>query len=167
MTDETQQGDVNGTQNEQAPQDPPRFSLKGQYIKDLSLENPNAPHSLMASKQPPKVDLNIDLQGQKVQEHLYELTVVINVKAESDKVLFVVELSYAGLFELYNIPEQLLERVLLVDSAFTLFPYVRRVVSDLTRDAGFPPLMLEPVDFLGLYERRKAAEAQQGEAAVN
>lgn len=167
MTDDTQLDDVNGAQQEQPQQEPPRFSLKGQYIKDLSLENPNAPSSLLASKEPPKVDLNIDLQGQKIQEHLYELTMVINVKAESDKVLFVVELSYAGLFELYNIPEQLLERVLLVDSAFTLFPYVRRVVSDLTRDAGFPPLMLEPVDFLGLYERRKAAEAQQGDTTVN
>ncbi len=155
-----------------APQqaEAPRFSMRGQYIKDVSLENPHAPASLMSGKEPPKVDLNIDLQGQKVQENLFELSIVFNVKAEADKTLFMIDLTYAGIFELVNIPEEMLERVLLVDAAFTLFPYARRIVSDLTRDAGFPPLMLEPMDFLGLYEQRKATvekeEAEQA-GAVN
>jgi preprotein translocase subunit SecB len=149
-----------------APNQQPRFALKGQYIKDVSLENPNAPMSLLVSKTPPKVDLNIDLQAQKIQENLYELSMIVTVKAESDKMLFVVELNYAGLFEMYNLPQHLVETALLVDAAFMLFPYVRRVVSDLTRDAGYPPLMLEPVDFMGLYQRRlqQQQDAQQGEA---
>jgi preprotein translocase subunit SecB len=147
----------------------PRFALKGQYIKDLSFENPNAPASLLGVKEQPKVDLSLDLQAQRLDEHLYELSMVIQVKAEADKTLFVLELTYAGIMELVNIPAHLIERVLLVDGAFTLFPFARRVVSDITRDGGFPPLMLEPIDFMGLFEQRKAQEAaamQEAESAV-
>lgn len=146
-------------------QEAPRFSMKGQYIKDLSLENPHAPHSLLAMKEPPKVDMNLDLQAQKIQDNLYELSLIFNVTTSAEKTLFVVELSYAGIFELINIPEEIRERVLLVDSAFALFPFARRVISDITRDGGFPPLLLEPIDFLSLYEqRRKQAPA---DSAIN
>ena len=136
----------------------PRFALKGQYIKDLSFENPHAPASLLGVKEQPKVDLSLDLQAQRVDEHLYELSLVIKVTADADRTLFVLELTYAGIVELVNIPAHLLERVLLVDSAFTLFPFARRVVSDVTRDGGFPPLILEPIDFMGLFEQRKTQE---------
>lgn len=138
---------------------PPRFAMKGQYIKDLSLENPHAPASLLAMKEPPKVELNLDLQASRVQENLYELSMIFNVRALNDRTLFIVDLTYAGLFEVMNIPEQYIERVLMVDSAFTLFPYARRVISDVTRDGGFPPLILEPIDFLGMFEQRRQQSA--------
>jgi preprotein translocase subunit SecB len=141
----------------------PRFALKGQYIRDLSMENPHAPSSLLAMTESPRVEMNMDLQAQRVQDNLYELSIVFNIKATSaDKPLFVLDLNYAGLFEMVNIPNELIERVLLVDSAFALFPFARRVVSDITRDGGFPPLLLEPIDFLGLYELRKQQELSQG-----
>lgn len=144
-----------------AQDEQPRFSLRGQYVKDLSMENPHAPESLYAGNEQPKVDLNLDLQARQVQEQLYELSMVFHVKGESDKTLFVLDLTYAGLFELVNIPGEAIERVLLVDCAFSLFPFARRIVSDITRDSGFPPLILEPIDFMNLYERRKQQEQQQ------
>jgi preprotein translocase subunit SecB len=143
---------------------PPRFAMKGQYIKDLSLENPHAPMSLLALKEPPKVDLNLDLQAQRIQDDLYELALVVNIKTSAEKTLFIVDLTYAGIFELINIPAPLLERVLLVDCAFTLFPFARRVISDITRDGGFPPLLLEPIDFMGLFDQRKLQEPAEGNA---
>lgn len=149
----------------------PRFALRGQYIKDLSFENPRAPASLLGSKEAPKVELNLDLQAQRIDTHLFELSMIIKVNASSEQPLFVLELEYAGLFELVNIPDELLERVLLVDSAFTLFPFARRVVADVTRDGGFPPLILEPIDFVGLFEMRKAqaegAQSVPAAAAIN
>ncbi len=154
--------ETSDTQPAPAASDRPRFSMKGQYIKDLSLENPHAPASLLTMKEPPKVDLNMDLQAQKVQDNLYELSMVFNVRTSSERTLFIVDLTYAGLFELVNIPEHIVERVLLVDSAFSLFPFARRVISDVTRDGGFPPLVLEPIDFLGLYERRKQQAEEEG-----
>ncbi|TAE80621.1 MAG: protein-export chaperone SecB [Alphaproteobacteria bacterium] len=151
------------TNNDQQP----RFSMKGQYIKDLSLENPNAPENLMTMKEQPRVDLNLDLQGRRVADNFYELAITASVKTLSgEQVLFVLDLTYAGLFELVNIPEELIERVLLVDSAFALFPFARRVVADITRDSGFPPLMLDPIDFLGLYEQRRRQEAEQASQPV-
>lgn len=165
MADDNQTEAAANDQNTEANAQP-RFAMKGQYIKDLSLENPHAPGSLLASKEPPKVDLNIDLQGQKIQDNLFELSMVFNIRTTAERTLFIIDLTYAGIFELVNIPDNVLERVLLVDAAFTLFPYARRVVSDITRDAGFPPLMLEPMDFLGLYEQRKAAaEKEEAEKA--
>jgi preprotein translocase subunit SecB len=138
----------------------PRFALRTQYIKDLSLENPHAPASLIAAgQQAPKVELNIDLAAQKIQDNLFELLMRINVRAMGERTLFLVDLTYAGLFATANIPDEQLEPVLMVDGAFILFPFARRVVADITRDGGFPPLQLEPVDFYRFYQE-KVAQAQ-------
>lgn len=138
----------------------PRFALRTQYIKDLSLENPHAPASLIAAgKQAPKVELNIDMAAQKIKDDLFELMMRINVRALGERTLFMVDLTYAGLFAVANIPEDKLEPILMVDGAFILFPFARRVVADITRDGGFPPLLLEPVDFYRFYQE-KLAQAQ-------
>ncbi len=132
----------------------PKFAMRGHYIKDVSLENPNAPQSLLPTEKSPTVGMNMDLQAKKLQENLYELDMTFVVKTEAEIVLFVIELIYSGIYELVGIPEEMIERVLLVDSAFSLFPFARRVVADLTRDAGFQPLLLEPIDFLTLFENK-------------
>jgi preprotein translocase subunit SecB len=132
----------------------PRFSMRGHYVKDLSLENPNAPQSLLQTEKAPSVAMNMDLQAKRLQENLYELDIHFAIKTEAEIPLFIIELVYSGIFELVGIAEELIERVLLVDSAFSLFPFARRVVADLTRDAGFQPLLLEPIDFLSLFESR-------------
>ncbi|MBY0354824.1 MAG: protein-export chaperone SecB [Rickettsiales bacterium] len=135
----------------------PLFALRSQYVKDLSLENPHAPASLMAAgQQAPKVELSIDLAAQKIQDGLFELMMRINVRALGERTLFMVDLTYAGLFGTENIPEADLEPIIMVDGAFILFPFARRVVADVTRDGGFPPLLLEPVDFYRFYQEKRA-----------
>ncbi len=138
----------------------PRFLLKGQYIKDLSFESPHAPMSLLSLREPPKVDMNVNLGAQRVQESLYELSMSIAVRAIGERTLFLADLIYAGLFELHNIPEDKIEQLVLVDCAFILYPFARRVIADVTRDGAFPPLLLEPIDFYRLYaENRSKAPA--------
>ncbi len=141
----------------------PRFHVTGQYVKDLSFENPGAPSNLIGMDEKPKIEVNIDLGAQKLRDELYEVTLHINAKANSgDKPMFMVDLAYGGIFTLVNIPQERLEQILMVDCPFVLFPYARRIVSDVTRDGGFPPLMLEPIDFFTMY--RKKVEANQAEA---
>jgi preprotein translocase subunit SecB len=139
-------------------QQSPRFAMRGHYIKDVSLENPRAPQSLLPTEKAPTVSMNMDLQARKLQDSLFELDMTFHVKTEAEFPLFIVELVYSGIFELSGVPENIIERVMLVDSAFSLFPFARRVVADLTRDAGFQPLLLDPIDFITLYEK-KAADA--------
>ncbi len=136
----------------------PRFVVKGQYIKDLSFENPHAPASLMAFKDKPNLDVSVDLKAQRIKDDLYELVMLLSARASSDgNTLFLVELAYSGIFQLINVPQEHVEPLLLVDAPFVLFPFARRVVSDVSRDGGFPPLMLEPIDFLSLYKQNKDA----------
>ena len=132
------------------------FVVKGQYIKDLSFENPHAPHSLMASNAKPAIEVNVDLKAQKLQDNFYEMTLQIAARATAEgNTLFLVDLAYAGIFEVVNIPEDRIEPLLLIDCPFVLFPFARRVISDVTRDGGFPPLMLDPIDFHNLYIQNK------------
>lgn len=138
-------------------ENPPSFAIKGQYIKDLSFENPHAPHSLTVTQAKPAIDVNIDLRGEKLQDNYFEITLHIAAKATVENgTLFLIELDYAGIFELLNIPEDKTEPLLWIDAPFVLFPFARRVIADITRDGGFPPLMLEPIDFHALYLHNKS-----------
>src|SRR5579884_405064 len=144
------------------PQPAPSFAIKGQYIKDLSFENPHAPQSLLVASQKPNINVNVELRGEKFQDQLYEMALNLTAKATVDNgTLFLVELSYAGIFELTNIPAEKVEPLLWVDCPFVLFPFARRVIADVTRDGGFPPLMLEPIDFHALYIHNKGKAMQQ------
>lgn len=132
------------------------FVVKGQYVKDLSFENPHAPGSLMLSNTKPAIDVNVDLKAQKLQENVYEMTLRISARAVADNnTLFLVELAYAGIFQLQNTPPERVESIILIDCPFVLFPFARRVIADVTRDGGFPPLMLDPIDFHSLYIQNK------------
>ena len=132
-----------------------------QYIKDLSFENPGAPGSLVGNKETPKIDVSVDVQIQKLAPNSFEVSLVVAANASiNDKKLFLVELSYAGIFSI-AVPEEELEPVLMIYCPNMLFPYARRIVSDSVRDGGFPPLMLDPIDFAMLYQRHKMAAAQK------
>lgn len=136
------------------------FAVKGQYIKDLSFENPHAPHSLLATNNKPAIDVNVDLKAQKLQDNIYEMTLHIAAHATTEgNTMFLIELAYAGIFQLANIPEERMESIILIDCPFVLFPFARRVIADVTRDGGFPPLMLDPIDFHALFLQNKAREA--------
>lgn len=131
--------------------------IAGQYVKDLSFESPGAPQSLRASGQRPNIDIAIDLNGKKLEDSHHEVSIKITAKAKTEKdTLFIAELEYAGVFELTGISEEETEAALMIYCPGILFPFARRVMSDVTRDGGFPPLMLEPVDFGALYQARKA-----------
>jgi preprotein translocase subunit SecB len=130
----------------------PGFAVKTQYIKDLSFENPNAPQSLLLTNMKPAIDVNVDLKAQKLQENIYEMTLHIAARAKNeDTALFLVDLAYAGIFQISGIAPDRVEPLLLIDCPFVLFPFARRVIADATRDGGFPPLMLDPIDFHSLY----------------
>jgi preprotein translocase subunit SecB len=145
MTDKPKGGD-----------DSPRFLIKGQYVKDLSFENPHSPHSLIALEEKPRIDFNVDLKTQRFNEQHFELTLHLAARAMGkDHTLFLVELDYSGIVQFIGIPEDKIEPILCIDCAFVLFPFARRVMADVTRDGGFPPLMLEPVDFHALYLENK------------
>lgn len=134
----------------------PSFAIRGQYIKDLSFENPHAPDSLMPQKTAPEIQINIDIKVARMNDKFYESSLYINARANGETgTLFMVDLTYAGIFELQGIPEDRIEQLLLVDCPFILFPFARRVVADVSRDGGFPPLLLEPIDFHGLYMNRQ------------
>lgn len=140
------------------------FSIEKLYVKDLSLEVPNAPRIYMEAGQP-EVEMQIHTESQPVSEGLFEnvLTVTVTAKVE-DRTVFLVEVAQAGLFQIRNVPEEDLEPILGTLCPNTLFPYAREVVSDLVTRAGFPPVVLAPLDFNQLYMQR---HAQQQQAAQN
>ena len=139
----------------------PQVGLISQYVKDLSFENPNAPAVYQWQGQP-KIDIQFNIGSTKVADDVFEVVLKIDVRAEAeDKVAFQVELAYAGLFGLRNIPAEQLQPFLLAEAPRLVFPFARRVLADAVRDGGFPPLMLEPIDFAGLYVQQ--AQASGGE----
>jgi len=141
----------------QAPRATQSFSVKGQYIKDLSFENPHAPQSLVSANVRPAIDINVDLKAQKLQDDIYEMTLHLSAHAMVEgTTMFLVDLAYAGIFQVTGVPPEHVEPLILIDCPFVLFPFARRVIADVTRDGGFPPLMLDPIDFHALYLQNKA-----------
>jgi preprotein translocase subunit SecB len=146
----------------QAGAPPPRLTIVSQYIKDLSFENPRAPGSLEPGKSRPEIQVRVDARAQELGGERYEVTFQLHCEATSGgDPVFVVELTYAGLFSLANVPPDSLQPVLLIECPRLLFPFARRIVADVTRDGGFPPLMIDPIDFVTLYRRRQE-QAQPG-----
>lgn len=142
---------------------PPGVGIVAQYIKDLSFEHPKAPASLLSLKESPQIDLHIDLRAQKVElgenaGPFFEVALQITAKAlpkEGEDPLFLVDLTYAGLFTLERIAEEQREPTLLIYCPNMLFPFARRIIADTSRDGGMPPLMLDPIDFARLYMQRQ------------
>jgi preprotein translocase subunit SecB len=135
----------------------PNLQVVAQYIKDLSFENPGAPAGLTAR---PQIDFAVDLQARRGDAEHFEVEMKLRVTAKAeDKPLFLLELAYAGLFRLTNIPEEALQQILLIQAPFMLFPFARRIVADVVRDGGMPPLMIEPIDFVALYQSKMAQGA--------
>ena len=159
----------NGSPTEQPPAGtaaPQQLVINAQYIKDLSFENPRAPQSLMQQAGPPSVDINVDVNVQSVGPENYEVVLSIKAGAKAqEETLFLVELAYAGIVTVRNVPQQMLGAVVLVEVPRLLFPFARNIIAETTRDGGFPPLMINPIDFSEL-ARRNAAAGEQGAATV-
>jgi len=140
-----------------APQAGASIALRAQYIKDLSFENPRAPQSLFSLKEPPQMEVNINLGAQRLDEAVFELAIQINARAISENAtLFMIDLTYGGVFETKNVPEDALDQVVFIQGGFLLYPFARRVIVDITRDGGFPPLQMDPIDFFSLYNQQRS-----------
>ncbi|HKT14999.1 MAG TPA: protein-export chaperone SecB [Allosphingosinicella sp.] len=143
----------------------PQFGIISQYVKDLSFENPNAPAVYQWQGQP-QIDVQFNIAAQQVAEDVHEVALKIEISAKSqEQTTFQVELHYAGLVAARNVPNEQLQPALLAEVPRILFPFARRVIADAVQDGGFPPLMLEPIDFGALYMQQAAqAEAEGGHA---
>ncbi len=153
----------NGSPPEEAP---PQLNVLAQYTKDLSFENPNAPASLGQQQQQPSINIQINVGANAMAENDFEVVLSIEGKAEnSGTVLFSFELAYAGIFKIQNVAKENLHPLVMIECPRLLFPFAREIIATAVRDGGFPPLMLDPVDFVGLYRQNMARQAEQVQAA--
>ncbi len=133
----------------------PNLQTVAQYLKDLSFENYNAPQSLMQSAEPPEIEVSVNLEVQNMADNVYEIDLTITATADrDDERVFLVEVVYGGLFQIQNVSQDALMPVCLIECPRLLFPFARRIIADATRDGGFPPLLVDPIDFHRLYHER-------------
>lgn len=165
------------TDPQQQQQQTPPLLVNVQYIKDLSFEVPHAPDIYATLRSQPNVNINLDVQARAIQEGQNVYEVVLSVKAEArepvpangngtteGRPVFIAELHYGGVFTLTNVPAEAVEPLLLIECPRLLFPFARTILSDVTREGGFPPVLLQPIDFVGLWQARRA---QQGLPVAN
>lgn len=145
----------------QAPEGVPAMRVMTQYLKDLSFENPAAPQSLGSNLSQPQMEVAVDVNARGLGQNRYEVELSCSATAKRDgEVIYICEVNYAGLFLIENVPQDRMEPVLLVDAPHLLFPFVRQIVAQSTRDGGFVPLLLEPLDFIGMYQQQRMRAAQ-------
>jgi preprotein translocase subunit SecB len=152
----------NGATEQQNP--PVVAQVVGQFIRDLSFENPNVHKLLEGPGENPNLKLEVNVNAERMQPELFQSAIEFKAHATNkDGTIYIMECVYGGLFKLQNIPENALEPFLLINCPTILFPFLRRLVADITREGGFPPLLLDPIDFGGLYIRRQqeAEKAKQ------
>jgi preprotein translocase subunit SecB len=135
----------------------PQISVLAQYVKDLSFENPNAPRSMSPGQQP-TINIQVNVDAAPTSGSDFEVTLRVEGKAESQgMLLFGFELAFAGIFRIQNVPAESLQPVVLIECPRLLFPFAREIIATAVRNGGFPPLLLDPIDFVGLYRQRLAA----------
>mgnify|MGYP001199839599 CR=1 FL=1 len=151
----------------EAPQQP-SMRVLAQYLKDLSFENPHAPNSLAGQTQQPKIDIAVNVNAKTLAPTDFEVEIQLEVKATTNETtIFQAEMLYAGVFRLEGIPQEMLHPVVLIECPRMLFPFARQILADATRNGGFPPLMLDPIDFASMYQQRMAAsQGQEASAAT-
>jgi preprotein translocase subunit SecB len=135
--------------------------INAQYVKDFSFENPNAPQTLLPGQPAPQVSVGVDVRSQQVGETLYEVVLEMRCEAKiAENTAFLVELSYAGLFTVTGLAEEHIKPVLLIEAPRLLFPFARQIVAESVQNLGFPPVLLDPIDFAAAYV---AQQEQQGQ----
>jgi preprotein translocase subunit SecB len=143
-----------------AATEPQQLIVNAQYVKDLSFENPRAPQSLIQPSMQPQVDINVDVNARNLAPEVFEVTLTINASARvNNDPIFLVELVYGAVVTVKNAPEETLPALLLVETPRIIFPFARAVIADATRDGGFPPLMINPIDFAELLRRQQVSGA--------
>ena len=166
MTDQAVAGGNGGAQPQESAA--PRLAILTQYVKDMSFENPKAPRGMQANAPRPEIQIRVDVNAQPMMEGHFEVALHLNVEARAgEDTVFLMELSYGGVFLLTNIDPKMIQPFLLIECPRLLFPFARRVVADATRDGGFPPLMIDPIDFMALYQRRVQQQQQEAQPPGN
>jgi preprotein translocase subunit SecB len=156
-----EQDSTNGGNGSMQPTDEAQVTILAQYIKDFSVENPSAPQVFQWQVQP-QLDVQFNINVEKASEDIHEVTLKMEVAARSENgVHFVIDLSYAGLFGIRNAPQDALPPFLLIEAPRLLFPFARQIISDATANAGFPPLLIDPIDFTQAYMAQVQAAQQQ------
>src|SRR5436305_8846201 len=156
MTATTNGGPPQEPQQQQAA---PQLSVLGQYIKDFSFENPNAPRSLAPNQTQPAINIQINVGVGQSAPTDYEVTLKLEGKAESaGLMLFAFDLTFAGMFRIQNVPAEHLHALVMIECPRLLFPFAREIIATAVRNGGFAPLLLDPVDFVALYQQRRPAE---------
>ena len=154
----------NGTPPEAAP--PPQLNVLAQYTKDLSFENPNAPASLGPQAQQPAINIQINVDAGPLSGSTTDVEVALRLEGKAEAqglLLFGIELVFAGIFRIQNVPADSMQPIVLIECPRLLFPFAREIIATAVRNGGFPPLLLDPVDFVGLY-RQKMAQQQPAPA---
>lgn len=144
----------------------PQINTLVQYMKDFSFENPNAPNSLQPQEKGPNISIQVNVNARQLAPTDFEVSLKLEGSAgEGAETLFKFELEYAGVFRVTGFPEDQIHPVVMIECPRIIFPFARQIVSDGVRNGGFPPLYLDPIDFVGLYQQKAAeAQAQQGQA---
>ncbi len=143
----------------------PQLNVLAQFVKDFSFENPNAPRSLAPQEQGPEINIQVNVNAQQLSEGEFEVGLVLEGSAKTaEMTLFSFELNFAGLFRIRNIPEQELHPVVMIECPRLLFPFARQIIGDAVRNGGFPPLYIDPIDFVALYRQRLAEQGAAGQA---
>ena len=141
--------------------------ILSQYLKDLSFENPNAPQSLATQQSQPDINISVNVNARNLAPTDFEVELHLDAKATvAGKVVFAAELLYAGSFRLENFPPNLLHPAVLIECPRMLFPFARQILAEATRNGGFPPLMLDPIDFAGMYQKRMQQQKADAAAAA-
>jgi preprotein translocase subunit SecB len=142
----------------------PQIRILAQFLRDFSFENPHAPDSLRPAEGQPGMEMNVEMSARGRTDGLFEVDLKVSLAARAGEVTaFQVELLYGGLFEIIGIAEEQIEQVLLIECPRFLLPFARRIIADATADGGFPPFMMEPIDFAAVYEQQRAQRDGSGQ----
>ncbi|MBW8282605.1 MAG: protein-export chaperone SecB [Rhizobium sp.] len=137
----------------------PSLNILAQYIKDLSFENPGAPRSLQSRDKAPAININVNVNANPLTDSDFDVVLALNAEAkDGDKVLFAAELVYGGVFRVTGFPQEHMLPVLFIECPRLLFPFARQIIADATRNGGFPPLLIDPIDFAQMFAQRVAEE---------
>ena len=143
----------------------PMMMVNAQYVKDLSFENPNAPASLSQQGGEPNVQIAIDVNADQIADKSFEVSLTLRAEGTAgEDALFIVEIVYAGIFTLGEVPDEYVPPMLYIEAPRQLFPFARAIIADAVRDGGFPPLLVQPIDFMSMYQQRVAQVQAEGAA---
>ena len=146
----------------------PSLTILAQYVKDFSFENPGAPRSLQARDKAPAINISVNVNANPLAESDFDVLLSLNAEAkDGDKVLFNAELAYGGVFRVTGFPQEHMLPVLFIECPRLLFPFARQIISDATRNGGFPPLMIDPIDFAQMFSQRMAEEQVKAKVQAN